>query len=349
MPQKESAIEFEIKPLAVHWSNIVCLDYIQDLSWAPTGYHVACADARGYVSIRSVITGYPIEHWTAHKLGALRVRFSPNGKYLVSAGQDGKAQIYDSGNFAKLATIDHGEDWIEHVAWHKLSDLILTAAGKQLKLSKVDGNQIQQFEAHTSTIADAAWNPAAPDLFATSSYNGIRLWNINQSKYKRFLEWKGSLLNVAYSPNAKLLAAGCQDGAAHVWLLPGGKDLFMNGYPTKVRELSWDSSSRYLATGGGLEVVVWDFSGKGPSGKKPILFPGHDAFISALAFAPKGLQLASGGNDGRVMVWDLNARQEVSINEEDDSRVTALAWSPDGSRLAASFASGRLSIFNLRK
>ena len=123
----------------------------------------------------------------------------------------------------------------------------------------------------------------------------------------------------------------------------------MNGYPTKVRELSWDSSSKYLATGGGLEVVVWDFSGKGPAGKKPILFPGHDAFISALTFAPKGLQLASGGNDGRVMVWDLNARQVVSIYEDDDSRVTALAWSPDGSRLAASFASGRLSIFNLRK
>lgn len=347
MPQKESAIEFAIRPLAEHWSKPACTDYIQDLAWSPNGYHVACADSAGYVSVRSVITGQLLEQWIAHPLGALRVRYSPDGKFIASSGQDGKAHIYDSSNYARLATIDHGDTWVEHIAWHRQSDRILTAAGKQLKLSGVDGSLIQQFEEHKSTIADVAWNPAAPDLFATSSYNGARLWNLKQSRHKRLLEWKGSLLNIAYSPNGKVLAAGCQDGAAHIWLLPSGEDLFMNGYPTKVRELSWDSASRYLATGGGSEVIVWDFSGKGPSGSKPIMFPGHEGFISVLAFAPKGLKLASGGNDGRVMVWDLNDQEAVSLNEEDDSRVTNLAWSLDGSRLAATFASGRIAIFNL--
>lgn len=347
MSQKESAIEFAIRPLLEYWSNSACIEYIQDLDWSAGDHHIVCTDSAGFVSVRSAITGHPIEQWLAHPLGGLRVRFSPDGKFIASSGQDGKANIYDSGSFAKVATIDHGDTWVEHIAWHRKSERILTAAGKQLKLSGVDGKLIQEFEDHKSTIADVVWNPSAPDLFATSSYNGVRLWNLTQSRHKRFLEWKGSLLNIAYSPNGKVLAAGCQDGAAHIWLLPGGEDLFMNGYPTKVRELSWDSSSRYLATGGGSEVIVWDFSGKGPAGSKPIIFPGHEGFVSVLAFAPRGLKLASGGNDGRVMVWDLNDQTAVSLFEDDDTRVTNLAWCADGSRLAAAFASGRIAMLNL--
>lgn len=347
MPKKESSIQFAVKPLTEHWSKPACADYIHDLAWAPVGDHIACADATGCVSVRSVSSGDLVEQWTAHEVGALRVRYSPNGRFVASSGQDGKAHIYDGSNFTRLATIDHGDAWVEHIAWHGQSDGILTAAGKQLKLSAVDGSLVRQFVDHESTIADVAWNPAAPDLFATSSYNGARLWNLKQTSHKRFLEWKGSLLNLAYSPNGKVLAAGCQDGAAHVWLLPGGKDLFMDGYPTKVRELAWDSSSRYLATGGGPEVIVWDFSGKGPSGSKPIVLSGHESFISALSFAPRKFKLASGGNDGSIILWDMNERAEVMMHEEDDSRVTNLAWNPTGTQLAATFASGRAAIFNL--
>jgi WD40 repeat protein len=346
MPQKESAIEFAIKPLNKQWSKAACLDYIHDLSWSPNGHFLACADAKGIVSIHSVITRYVQAQWTAHCLGALRARWSHDGKHLASAGQDGKVHIHDCTEYERVASIDHGNAWVEHIAWNQTKDIILTAAGKQLKLSQADGRLIQQFEDHKNTIADIAWNPVVPELFATSSYGGTRLWNVKQVTFKRFFDWKGSLLNIAYSPNGKVLAAGCQDGAAHIWLLPSGDDLFMNGYPTKVRELSWDSSSRYLATGGGPEVIIWDFSGKGPSGSTPIVFPGHDSFISTLKFSPTSLKLASGGLDGRVMVWDLNNQDTVFV-DEGDSEVSDLVWNPTGDSIAAAYSSGHISVFNV--
>ncbi|MBI1267883.1 MAG: hypothetical protein GC193_10690 [Cryomorphaceae bacterium] len=345
MPGKETSLELSLKPLLNQWSKLACKDYIHDLAWSQNGEHIATADASGYLTVHSATTGQPVELWPAHSLDALRVDYSSDGKFLASSGQDGKAHIYEVSSYKKAGTIDHDTAWVEHIAWHQSGDCILTAAGKQLKLSATDGKLIRQFEDHQSTIADISWNPAAPDLFATSSYNGARLWTLKQTSHKRFFYWKGSLLNIAYSPNGKVLAAGCQDGAAHIWLLPSGEDLLMNGYPTKVRELSWDSTSRYLATGGGNEVIVWDFSGTGPSGSKPVVFPGHQTFISVLAFAPEGTKLASGGKDGAVIIWDLANQTEVMVSKEEDCQVSNLAWSADGTMLAATFASGRISVF----
>jgi hypothetical protein len=56
----------------------------------------------------------------------------------------------------------------------------------------------------------------------------------------------------------------------------------MSGYPTKIRELSWHANSRSLATAGGPSVVVWDFSGKGPAGSKPISLDHHKKFLTQL-------------------------------------------------------------------
>ena len=91
--------------------------------------------------------------------------------------------------------------------------------------------------------------------------NGISR-SANSSTRVRF--WR--LLAV---PTGRFIATGNQDSTVHLWITETGKDLHMSGYSTKVRELSWHANSRFLATGGGPAVVVWDFSGKGPAVVNP--------------------------------------------------------------------------------
>ena len=81
-----------------------------------------------------------------------------------------------------------------------------------------------------------------------------------------------------------LLAPGDQDSTVHFWTVKTGTDLMMSGYPTKVKELSWDGSSRYLATGGGPMPCVWDCTGKGPANTAPIQYEAHTDRVTALAF-----------------------------------------------------------------
>lgn len=113
------------------------------------------------------------------------------------------------------------------------------------------------------------------------------------------------MVSLVVSPDRKHLACGCQDRSVHVWIAKSGEDMQMNGYGAKPRELAWDSRSRFLATGGGPDVTVWDFSGKGPQGSRPKVCPGLEGRVTDLAFRPASTVLAGGAQDGEVLLWDL--------------------------------------------
>ncbi|MCE2397218.1 WD40 repeat domain-containing protein, partial [Candidatus Poribacteria bacterium] len=158
-----------------------------------------------------------------------------------------------------------------------------------------------------------------------------------------------SSLVIAWSPDGKYIATGDQDSTVHFWIMSTGDDLQMSGYPTKVRELSWDATSRYLATGGGQEVVVWDCSGRGPASTSPIMLSGHQDFLSVVCFQHRGKLLASGGADGLVYVWQLRgSSRSLAVHEVAlTAGVTSLVWSPNDQHIAVGDESGGVSVFSI--
>ena len=124
----------------------------------------------------------------------------------------------------------------------------------------------------------------------------------------------------------------------------------MWGYETKVLEPAWSFNSRYLATGGGTQVVIWDCSGKGPENTRPIMLEGHQHLIKHLAFQRCGMLLASGGNDGLLAIWKTNKKKPALLADAVFKAPTAgLAWSPDDRIIAVSDESGTLSIAAVRR
>lgn len=86
----------------------------------------------------------------------------------------------------------------------------------------------------------------------------------------------------------------------------------------------------------------------------------HDQGVGALAFSPDGHRLASGGADGRLVLWDVESRRALveldhctlkplpplGAAPDCGERVKTLAFSPDGGRLAAGTEHGKLVVWS---
>lgn len=88
--------------------------------------------------------------------------------------------------------------------------------------------------------------------------------------------------------------------------------------------------------------ILWDMQ----SGAAQQVRSFHAGNVTAVAFLP-GAMLATGGQDGRVALWDGATDTPVHATEPGQAPVSALSLSPDGTALAAGFWDGRIMVLSL--
>src|SRR6185437_1222764 len=71
--------------------------------------------------------------------------------------------------------------------------------------------------------------------------------------------------------------------------------------------------------------------------KALVTYTGHSGPVISAAWSPYGKEIASGGNDGSVQVWDAKTGKRLWFTHI-DNYAFAVAWSPDGKRIAGAGA-----------
>ena len=318
-------------------------DHVIALAWSPDGAALAAAAIGGPVTLLDGQTGRTRHVLPGHGFGTSGLSWCPQGTVLASAGQDGTVRLLEAESGKEHLTLDAGAAWVERVAWSPDGTLLASAAGRKVRLWDPAGQLVREYANYPSTVADIQWKPGTLEL-ASAAYGELALWHPDKPEPSRVFRWKGSMLVLAWSPDGKYIATGDQDSTVHFWIVKTGKDLMMSGYPTKVRELAWDCTSRYLATGGGAVPCVWDVSGKGPAGTEPLQLAAHRDRVTALAFQHSGPLLASAGADGLAALWQPGGHKRVLARASYQSAITQLGWSRDDRGLALGTESGVVAV-----
>ena len=327
--------------LPEHWSAVMD-DCVVSIAWSPDGEHLSAASASGSVCIFNVESGGLERSFQAHEFGATSVKWRPAGDEIATAGQDGRIRLWHPHAGKLIRELEGGAAWVEHLAWSPSGTYLASAAGGKLRLWTSEGILHREYPQHPNTIAAIAWRPNASEL-ASACYGQIQIWRPDNDRPEKTLQWKGSMLALAWSPDGQYLCHGNQDATVHFWIVRNSKELQMWGYPTKIRELAWDRRSRYLATGGGSQVTVWDCSGRGPANTKPIVLKYHEDLLSQLVYQRNGPLLASGCIGGRIAIWEGKNRQPL-FTAAMPSAIAQLAWSGDGTRLCVGCEDGTLAV-----
>lgn len=318
-------------------------EHVIALRWSPDGTQLAAAAVGGPIVLFDA-GGKEKARLAGHGFGTTGISWHPKGKTLCSAGQDGKVRFWEVASGKQEAEVAGGAAWVEHVAWSPDGTLLATAAGKKVRLWNLAGAMVREWADHPSTVADLQWKPRSLEL-ASAAYGKLTLFKPTQQEPLRVFEWKGSMLVLAWGPDGKHIATGDQDNTVHFWFLKTGKDLMMSGYPSKVRELSWDSTGRYLATGGSPSVCIWDTGGKGPAGSAPRQLDGHEELIRALAYQNFGPLLASACAAGKLVLWQPGKSDKPLAEDSHASPATQVTWAADDKRLALGCESGAVIVY----
>jgi WD40 repeat protein len=327
-------------------------DYVIALRPSPDGQMLAVAESQGGIHIVETRSGRVTHRLAGHRSGTNDLAWSPDSTRVASAGQDGTVRLWCAIDGSALQVFDCGAQWVERVSWsppaRRDRSALAAAAGRSLLLWNDRGEPIGTWHEHDGSIADLTWQPNGNDI-AACGYGGVTIRGSRVGKPPRRLRYGGSCLTLAWSPDGRILASGNQDDAVHLWYVASGKELHMSGYACKVQNLSWDASSRLLASGGGQSVAVWNCGRKGPAGTKPIMLDGHNGAVSALAFQHGGDVLASGAYDSAVALWQPRKSCSPIAAVSMSDRISQLRWQPDDQGLYAADAQGVVIAANLNR
>ena len=282
-----------------------------------------------------------------HGGAALALVADPAGDGFVSGGDDGRLlRIGADGTATEL--FNQKGQWVDHLVAHKTTGAIAASVGKSAFVVK-DGD-VREFGPHQSTVADLDFSKDGGRI-ACAHYGGVTVWSIGQVTLPpRRFAWRGSHVALRWSTDGKFIATGTQENDIHVWRMAQATDMRMQGYPAKVKSLSWTADARFLYTSSQPVFTAWPFSGKGPEGKPPLQFGEEGAgLLSVVAAHPTAEFVAGGYDSGELQLGDIKTKRSVALKIADGSAITCLAWSPDGYGLAAGNERGDLLVIDLRR
>lgn len=278
---------------------------------------------------------------TPHEDGILIAKAGQAG--LLTGGDDGKVFLTTPEGEASLIA-DEGGRWIDALAFGP-EGAIAWSAGKVV-CARDKKSIIKSFTA-PSTARGLAFAPKGYRL-AVAHVDGASLWFPNLAAAPELLTWKGSHLDVTFSPDGRFVVSSMQENQLHGWRLADKGHMRMSGYPGKVRDFSWSHDGLWLATSGAEAAIIWPFAKDGPMGKPPRECGTRPARVSRVSFHPKALVLAIGYQDGWIMLCRLTDGAEILVRAGGDgAAITALGWNAGGTAFNFGAESGAAGIVTL--
>jgi WD40 repeat protein/tRNA A-37 threonylcarbamoyl transferase component Bud32 len=215
------------------------------------------------------------------------------------------------------------------------------AQREKMRITVDDGN------ARTALSPDGKW------LAYGGLVQDVRLINLQTGEEKRLPIAAPSTTDpslhairvIGFTDDSMTLVTGGLDQMLRVWDLP---DVTLRN----TIDLGTPLPICMLLPRGGHAAIIGDNRGgvrmfSLESGQFQREFPGHDAAVWSLAMSNDDKWLATGDNDARVIVWDLETNHIVSQQDTNDGWFTSLCFNPSGDVLALGRADATIRLLHL--
>ena len=147
--------------------------------------------------------------------------------------------------------------------------------------------------------------------------------------------------SVVFSPDGRVVATGDRRGEIRLWDTKTDKAIAtLKGEPGQARTLVFTPDGKTLFAAGSKGLTRWNLEMQ----KGEVTELKDDVGFWSEAFSPDQKLLATGGDKGDVLLWDVTTGKQVGALSKHKNRVFSVAFSPDGKYVASGSWEPRIKI-----
>jgi len=246
-----------------------------------------------------------------HDAPVYKVCFTPNGKWVVTAGFDNTLRLWNAET----------------------------------------GQSVRTMEGHSRIVLAAAVSPDGTLIASGSDDRTIKLWDVPVNEPTgSFAAHTGAVNGVAFSEDGTLYVTGGADKLVKLWNAEDGKLLGeFSGQEAAVTHVDIRRDGKQVV-GGNTRGVIRVYNTENPEddeqfGKQQAMLGAHDGDVTGLVLTPNNQFILSAGADGLVKRWPTNLQPARNITGHGGA-IRTMALAPNGSRIATGSDDKTVRLWN---
>lgn len=254
--------------------------------FSASGERVAFAAGREVTVLEPDRDGSPLVVRHARLSAVAAVAFSPDGRWLASAGDDKTARVWEVAAGKEMLRL-HLHHWVNAVSFSPDGQHLATAGddGTVRVWSLAAGEPVTVLR-HDGPVRAVVYGPGG-SLASGADDGSARVWDLPGGECVREVRHDGPVRAVAFDAHDRLVSAG-DDGTVRGWEAAGSATAYRLVHEDPVLAVATGGAGT-IATASGNRVLLWD-----PAGHTERAVLRHESPVYGVALNPAGTRVVAG-------------------------------------------------------